>query len=171
MRRLKNNEPFVLAIYANTRGFGFALFEGVAAPVRWGIKTGRRAGNAHCLEQVAAMVKSFGPSVIVLQDCTDGASRCSDRIANLVGAIATLAELENITVKQYSRSDIRFCFAPYGAKNKGEIASTIATILPEFEPYVPPKRKIWQNENYRMGMFDALALAFTHYAREQQGRP
>ena len=39
MKSTSLKEPLVLSIIFNTRGFGYALFEGVVAPVDWGIKT------------------------------------------------------------------------------------------------------------------------------------
>lgn len=170
MRTLNLKEPFVLSIFANTRGFGYALFEGMAAPVDWGVKTVRKAGegdkNRHCLENVGQLIKLFDPSVIVLQDCRGTSSHCSQRIDRLIADIKNLAKKEKIKVRQYSRSDIRASFSYYGASNKDEIARAIAMILPEFAPRVPPKRRIWMSEDYRMGMFDAIALVFAYYSNE-----
>ena len=42
----------------------------------------------------------------------------------------------------------------------------IADVLPEFAPRVPPMRNLWKSEDYRMGLFDALSLTFTFYAKE-----
>jgi len=32
---------------------------------------------------------------------------------------------------------------------------------------VPPKRKAWQSEHHHMGIFDAISLAFTYYAKDE----
>ena len=53
------------------------------------------------------------------------------------------------------------------ARTKDEIARAIAKLLPEFAARVPPMRKLWMSEDYRMGLFDALSLVFTYYWREQ----
>ncbi len=160
-------QPLVMAIFPNTRGFGYAVFEGIFMPVDWGMKDARDDKNARCLKEIKLLIQFFRPSIIVLQDCTVPLSRCSKRIASLIRSITELALNEDVVVKLYSRRDIRTCFANYGARSKDEIARAIAKIMPEFAPRVPPMRRLWMSEDYRMGMFDAVALAFTYYHREQ----
>ena len=167
MKSTKLREPLVLSIYFNTRGFGYALFEGVVAPVDWGIKTAQTKGVSDSLEKVRVLLHLLQPSVVVLQDCEGKLSRCTNRIEKLVNRISALARTNRIKVYRYSRGDIRACFAYYGARTKDEIARAIAKLLPEFAARVPPMRKLWMSEDYRMGLFDALSLVFTYYANEQ----
>ena len=166
MNSTKLREPLVLSIYLNSRGFGYALFEGVIAPVDWGIKTAQTKGIADCLEKVRVHLHLLQPSVVVLQDCEGQLSRCTKRVGKLINRISALAETKRIRVFRYSRADIRECFAYYGARTKDEIARAIAKRLPEFAPRVPPMRKLWMSEDYRMGLFDALSLVFTCYVSE-----
>ena len=42
---------------------------------------------------------------------------------------------------------------------KDEIASLLAERFPVLHWELPPKRKIWESEHYRMSIFDAAALA------------
>jgi hypothetical protein len=164
MKSINSREPLVLSLIFNTRGFGYALFEGVLAPVDWGIKTIK--DRQDYFEQVRLLLHLFNPSVIVLQDCAGKLARCSKATRELIDRIAKLAGEKHIKVRRYSRTDIRTCFAFYGARNKDEIARAIAKQLPEFTPRVPPMRKLWMSEDYRMGLFDALSLMFTYYAKE-----
>jgi hypothetical protein len=46
------------------------------------------------------------------------------------------------------------------------IAEVIAKHIPAFEQYVPPVRKPWIGENFRMGIFDAAGLALTYFHTE-----
>ena len=156
----------MLSIYLNSRGFGYALFEGFLVPVDWGIKTVEARGMTDSLEKVRLLLHLLQPSVVILQDCEGKLSRCTKRIEKLVNRISALAKTKRIRVYRYSRSDIRECFAYYGARTKDEIARAIAKLLPEFSPRVPPMRKIWMSEDYRMGLFDALSLVFTYHAKE-----
>jgi len=164
MKSKNLREPLVLSIIFNTRGFAYAVFEGVLAPVDWGIKRIKDKGEYS--EQVRLLLHLFEPSVIVLQDCGGQLSRCTKVINKLIDRIAKLAEKKRIRVLRYSRSDIRACFVYYGARNKDEIARAIAKLLPEFAPRVPPMRKIWMSEDYRMGLFDALSLILAYYSAE-----
>jgi len=162
MKSNKLREPLVLSIIFNTRGLSYALFEGVVAPVDWGIKTIKDKQNY--FEHVRLLVHLFQPSVIVLQDCSGKLARCTKAIKALINRIDKLANKKHIKVVRYSRTDIRTCFAYYGARNKDEIARAIALVLPEFASRIPPMRKLWMSEDYRMGLFDALSLMFTYYS-------
>ena len=112
----------------------------------------------------------FQPSVLVLQDCKHKLSRCSYRVKAQTKALITAARKQSVEVRHFSRKDVQACFAAFGAKNKDEIARAIAQQMPEFASKVPPMRKVWMNEDYRMTLFDALALAVTHYAIETGGK-
>lgn len=164
MKALQLREPLVLSLYLNTRGISFALFEGVAVPVDWGIKTLK--SKQDYVEQARLLLHLFDPKVLVLQDCGGKLSRCTKLIEKLIGEIAALAKKKGMRVFFYSRDEVRSCFAYYGAQTKDEIAREIAKLLPEFERFVPPMRGIWRSEAYRMRLFDALALVITYYANE-----
>ena len=164
MNSHKLKEPLVLSFFFNTNGFGYAVFEGVVAPVDWGIKEVEKKADYY--EQARLILHLFDPTVIVLQDCAGALSRCTDFIRRLVAKVAALAKKKGIRVVRYSRADIRTCFAYYGARSKDEIAREIAKLLPEFERLVPRMRGAWRREHYRMVLFDALALATTYYANE-----
>jgi len=49
------------------------------------------------------------------------------------------------------------------ARNKQLIAVAIGRRFPELAPHVPPYRKCWMSEDYRMSIFDAVALALTYF--------
>lgn len=156
----------VLSLYFNARGFGYALFEGVQAPVDWGIKTVRGANIQEGIKKATVLIHMLQPSVLVLQDCANRLSRSSSRVKQQVKAMKAAAKKRGVEVQCYSRNDVRKCFAAYGATSKDEIARAIAQQMPEFAPKVPPLRKVWMNEDYRMTLFDALALTSTYYSGE-----
>ncbi len=43
------------------------------------------------------------------------------------------------------------------------MARAIAEQFPELVPRVPPVRKPWMSEDYRMSMFDAVGLGLTFF--------
>ena len=49
--------------------------------------------------------------------------------------------------------------------NKYEVASVLAKQFPALASRLPPKRKIWQSEDYRMGIFDAAAVGVAYFTR------
>jgi len=51
--------------------------------------------------------------------------------------------------------------------NKYEVASVLAKQFPALASRLPHKRKIWQSEDYRMGIFDAAAVGVAYFTRRK----
>ena len=45
------------------------------------------------------------------------------------------------------------------------IASVLAKQFPTLDLRLPPKRKIWQSEDYRMSIFDAAAAGVAYFEK------
>jgi hypothetical protein len=153
-----------LAIYLTRRGFAFVLFEGSLSPLDWG--TTRRYGpekNDHCLKIAGALFRRYHPDVLVLQDTSWTGTQRSERIMNLNAALFEFAERQGLPVCAFSRDSVRTVFGYLGSPTKHAIAEVIAKHIPAFEPYLPPERKPWMEEDARMGIFDAAALALTFF--------
>lgn len=164
----------VLAIYPNTSGFAFVLFEGSLAPVDWGVTAVRGLDrNDQCLRIVASMFARHEPDVLVLQDTSSTGTRRARRVRNLNAAIFKLAELNGIPVRTYSRARVHLAFSYLGSPSKHAIAEAIAKHIPAFERYLPPPRKPWMTEDVRMGLFDAAGLVLTFFqsASGGEGKP
>jgi hypothetical protein len=154
----------VLAIYPQTRGFAFVLFEGWLAPVDWGVYEARGADkNARCLTRIASLLALHTPDVLILQDMSEHGTRRARRIEQLNYHAAELADQRGTFVRTYSRAQVVECFAEQGTTTKQKIAETIAKHIPALNLYVPPARKPWMSENARMGIFDAAALAWLFF--------
>src|SRR5262245_26289421 len=107
-----DTDALVLAVYPNTRGFGFVLFEGVLTPVDWGIVRSRRTEkNGSCLARFEQMVTWQRPDVLILEDMAAVGSRRSPRIRDLNQAIAVAAARKNILLIQYATVRVRAYFA------------------------------------------------------------
>ncbi len=76
----------------------------------------------------------------------------------------TLAESENLTLVRYSKRRVKETFREAGAITRHEIAQAIAAHVPALSHRMPGMRKLWQSEDHRLAIFDAAALALTHYA-------
>jgi hypothetical protein len=151
----------VLAIYPTTRGFAFALFEGPFSPYDWGVSHMREGKNEWCLKKISALLDRYSPDAIVLQDMSSAGTWRAQRIRSLNGGIERLAEVRGLPAFAYSRRQVRDHFPPHNTRQ--QIAETIAKHIPAFESFLPPVRKIWKSENPHMSLFDAAALALTHY--------
>lgn len=153
----------VLAIYPTRTGFGWALFDGAVDPADWGVVAIGRHRNKGCLIRIEGLIDRFRPDSLALEAFEGPASRRQDRIRTLCRAIADLANEKSVDANIYSRDDIQARFDEIGAKTRYEIASAIASRFEAFAHNLPPERKIWMPEDPRMGLFNAIAVALTHY--------
>jgi len=154
----------VLAIDPATVGLGYAVIEDESFQLLdWGIKTSISTKQAVCLDKAKELIEKYRPDVIVLEDYEgDGSRRCR-RIQKLILKIIELAEEKKIKVRTFSRDQIRQTFSPYTATTKYEIAQVIGHVYPELGPRLPRYRKLWMSEDYRMNIFDAVALGMTYF--------
>jgi hypothetical protein len=161
-------EELVLALYLQTRGFAYVLFEGWGTPIDWAVQDIRGLDkNARCLKRIDALFGLHSPDILILQETSEDGTRRAMRIRNLNRCIADLAEQHRIRIRAYRRPDVRDSFAElYGATNKKMIAQTIARQIPDLSLYVPPPRKPWMSEHGRMGIFEAAALAWMYYSEK-----
>jgi hypothetical protein len=159
-----NKQIRVLAIAPCVQGIGFVLFNGPRLPVDWGIKWTREAKNRKGVACTVALLGRYRPDVLVLEDHRGAGSRRARRIEALLDAIAAAAGNRHIKVLRYSRARVRNVFAPGMTPTKHQIAKAIAEAIPELAVRYPGARKIWLPEHPNMSIFDAAALAVTHYA-------
>ena len=154
----------VLAVVPNTRGVAFVYFEGPLSPIDWGMKEVRGPDkNGKGLAAIRGLVEQLQPDVLVLEDYGAARVRQTKRTARLQNLIASYAAAQAIEVARYARADIRATFAPSGAATRYQIAELIAGQVHAFSFRLPPVRKLWMSEDRRMALFDAAALAFTHF--------
>ena len=154
----------VLAIYLSSRGFAFVLFEGPLSPFDWGVHaTQGPRKNASCLRRIESILTTYEPDALVTQDTTSSGTRRTDRVQRLNLSIAETADSCGVPTYAYSRLHVRDCFGSLPIVTKQSIAEAIAKSIPAFERYLPPQRKPWMSEHARMALFDAAALALTHF--------
>jgi len=61
---------------------------------------------------------------------------------------------------------VKNAFPDYN-RNKYMIAAALAKQLPAIGPKLPPVRKIWTSEDYRMSIFDAAAFGVAYFRRDK----
>jgi len=167
----RKRPKLVLAIYFQTSGFGFALLEDRSSPVDWGaseIKGRHRAKR--CLQRIDALLALHTPDVLVLQD-TINDTRRAPRIRALNRRTLQHAKRRHVPVYTYSRERVLDYFEELGATTKHRIAETIARHTPALDLYVPPRRKPWNSEDPRMGIFEAIALAWLFLRSTEKASP
>jgi hypothetical protein len=160
MKRPDSTHMRVLGIAPSSRGFGFALMEGDNVLVDWGVKRVKGDKNARSLSNVANLIEHYKPNAIVLENTRSQGSRRRSRVQALIEDIVELAKEQNITVKRFSRKQLNRGFIKEKRGTKHTLATYLAARFPEELGFrLPPKRQIWMNQDYRMDIFDAVALA------------
>lgn len=157
MKYKKTQCQRVLAIVPSHRGFGFALFDGIFL-VDWGGKVLRGDLNAACLSEAKRLIADYRPDVLVIEDLAN--SKRGPRVQTLVKSLADLAKVQQVAVKQFAREQVYKAFFEMGeGRKKHELAVLMAKEFPEELGHrLPPKRRDWTSEDYRMAMFEAVAL-------------
>jgi len=157
-------QGLVFAVHPYTRGFGWVLFESPLAPADWGIFEAKKDRYARCLARIEQILDRYEPSVLVLEQFDRRPARRGARIKALCAAMLHLAANRGAETSVYNRAVIRTCFASVGARTRYEIAKVIALHVQALRRHLPPVRKAWQSEDSRQCLFDAAALAMTHFA-------
>ncbi|MEW6306747.1 MAG: hypothetical protein AB1705_25045 [Verrucomicrobiota bacterium] len=159
MSRNHQKNSRILAISLTNRGFGFAVMEPPETLVDWGVKTVRGDKNAQCVEKIEDMLNDYAPGLVVLEDASAKGSRRSTRIRILCAEIVAAASLRKVGVSLLSREHVRRVFFGDYKGTKDALAGILAKRFPEeIENRLPPKRRPWMSEDYRMAIFDAVAL-------------
>ena len=161
----RQHDELVLSIYPTTRGITYTLFESPLTPIDWGLKHANgNDKNARSLEIVVQLCKALRPDTLVIEKSEPETSKRSERIRRLHALIAGFAEAENLTLVRYAQATVKETFREAGAITRYEIAQAITSYIPAFEHHMPRVKKLWQSEDLRFSLFDAAALALTHFA-------
>ena len=163
----QSGERRVLAVDVHPRSFGFVVFEGPNRMLDWGVRSFRSGVNAvkiPAATKFLALLDEFRPSAVVVRE------RLARKTANQTQMLATIesqARSRRIPVRYLSRRDVNRTFVGFES-NKYEVASALAKQFPTLASKLPPKRKCWQSEDYRMGIFDAAAVGVAYFTRRKQ---
>lgn len=155
----------ILAVDPLPRGFAFAVIE--EEPFRlldWGVATTPRKEPLGMLAALDRLIRRYDPSVLVTEDPQSARLLRRGSLAAFLEATAEIVLAGSFPIATYSRRAIREAFAPAGARTKLEIARVIAERFPELRSRMPRSRRIWESEDARMSVFDAVSLAVTHLA-------
>jgi hypothetical protein len=106
----------------------------------------------------------YKPKVVVFEQFQERPARRYERIQDLCHQMVRLANEQGIRTPIYSRDTVRECFEHCGTKTRHGIALSIADQIEIFRHRLPRERAAWDGEDVRQSLFDAVALALTHFA-------
>ena len=149
----------ILAIAPTARGFGYCVMED-GAILECGYKGAKKNKNAKSVSKIEKLMNHFLPSGLVLQDLDATGCRRAPRIKALQRQVIGLAEQHKCKVTLFSGKKLRIELLGDVKGTKHEMAELLAQKYPvELAGKLPPKRRLWENEDGRMDMFDAVGLA------------
>jgi len=150
----------ILALNIHPRRFGFVVLEGPTRALDWGARSTRgKTGATRVLlgAKVVKLIVEYAPGLIVLtQPNTAESKRSVDKIMKHI-------RTHNLRTRMLSSKAVKRVFAGRN-DNKDRIASAVAAQFPELLSILPPKRRPWQSEDYRMTIFDAAAVGIAYFA-------
>jgi hypothetical protein len=158
MNQMTSQQTRVLAIAPSARGFGYCAMQGQVI-LECGCKGAKGNKNLHSMAKIKRLMKQFLPGALVLPDINAKGCRRVPRIKALHAKIIRLAGVEKYRVALISGKKLRSSLLGNAIGTKHEMAEMLVKQFPELTPKLPPKRRAWDSEDYRMDMFDAVALA------------
>jgi len=151
----------IIAVDLRPQSLGFVVLEGKGRLLDWGVKSfpgGVNAVRVPLSLKLNGLLAAYVPDAVVLR--------------MRVGTNAVFSELEHaaksrgVAIHSLSRRTVKGAFA--GCRNKDQIAATIAERFLDLRFFLPPKRKIWKKEDYRMRIFDAAATGIAYFAEKHK---
>jgi hypothetical protein len=112
---------------------------------------------------ITQLFDQYRPATLVIEDTTIPTKR-GFRTQALLRSTTKLAKQRRAKVVRCTKKQVKVTFAPDNARTRPAIAEAIAKRIPAFAHRLPSYRKIWMSEDPRQSLFDAAALALTHYA-------
>lgn len=168
MRPFATKRDLVMALYPSSTGMGWVAFEGPLSVFDWAIFTAKWDKNRKCLRKLDKLLQRLQPQVLVLEVFDGDKRRRACRIRKLCRKMMKVAAERGVHVEIYAREEVAACFAELGASTREEIAAAITRLVDGFEHRLPPRRRPWMSEDPRMALFNAAALALTHYRHEAE---
>lgn len=157
----------VLALDVRPRKFGFVVFEGPTRLLDWGVRNYRVQGNRQqsiVASRTDAILGLYAPSAVVMRHRNSLSTNAGKAIDLVTRAIIRQVRQRDTAIRIVSTRTVRHFFARHGCTRKYEIATTLAKRFPDLHWKLPPKRKLWQSEDYRMSIFDAAAVGVAYLA-------
>lgn len=138
---------------STTHGFAFALTEGPNCLVRWG----RRGTPVQASIDIEAVLRFARPLFVAFDmEASRKKRHRGQTFGDLLTRVCDSLGIMMLTVDGHRAK------SPGGQRaTKREVAEAMAKRFPETAFQLPARRRIWQSEDDRIGIFIALAAAAT----------
>jgi hypothetical protein len=145
-----------MALDIRRRSFAFAVFEGPNDLLDFGARSFRMGANKVTVsprKKLATLFDDFDPSAVVIRDRAAQTRKWKSVVDD---ALRRESVERRVPIRFVTRPTIIKAFN--GNDRKYARAVALAERFPALASKLPPKRKCWQSEDYRMSIFDAAAL-------------
>ncbi len=159
-------EDLVLSVHPSSRGFGWIAFEKASCPLDWGVVEKRGEKNTQCLFAIGQIIGRYRPDVLTMEAYEEPAATRVVRIQKLCRSIQSMAEGRDIGVCIYAVHEIRLHLGLARDASRYRVACSVAERVMALKVRLPKQREIWNSEHPNMALFNAAAVALTHYAFE-----
>jgi hypothetical protein len=154
----------IIGLDLHPRHFGYAVVEMNGTPELFDRGVSRTEGRVKdsAARRIRRLVKMWQPSFIVLEDLAPQRAR---RVRRFISLIKKEARRGRISFCIVDRKWISQALDSGERLTKDQQASILAQRFPVLQWKLPAPRGPGASEDYRMGIFDAVALALAYVAK------
>jgi hypothetical protein len=116
------------------------------------------------MKRFQGLLDQFQPAVLLLEKFEGDGVRRGERLRELFASMQGSARNRDIETSIYSRANIGQAVANNPSATRDKVALAVSERLPFLKARLPAARKVWESENDRRCLFDAVALGLTHTA-------
>lgn len=155
----------LVALDVRPHSFGYIVLE-AASVLDCGSRSCKRHDANECLStRFRTILHKYSPSVVLMNSIRMGTRQVAPTSPRneLAKSLLGVSGAYGTTVVTIAPAAVREYFLAHDAHTKYEIATAVARFLPELAWKLPPQRKAWESEHYRMAIFNAAAIALAHF--------
>jgi hypothetical protein len=133
--------------------------EGASSLLDWGVHRRLRKNESKprfIVRSLESLLYLWQPSLVVLMDVPKRANGCTPKY---MLQISRKICRHRIRTRRVSIQDVQKVFGMGAPLTQQSMAKAMVRRLPFLAANLPPTRKPWMSEDYRMLMFSAIALA------------
>ena len=133
-------------------------------PVDWGIANAKEGRNLRLVRRFKRLLTRYEPSVLVMEEFEENDPPRAERTKDLCRSLIHAAASVDMDTPLYCRNEVAACLGLLGTATRYQVAQAVVARLDAFSHRSPLKRKPWVSEDPLESLFDAAALALTHFA-------
>ena len=148
----------ILALDLHPCSFGYVVIESPTKLLDWGVCSSRQKGAVSDVlvrKRLRRLLELWRPAVLVFNTLSSVTPKSNHRSKRLLKQIETEARKHRIPVRTLEDN-------PVGSQGesltKYENARRVAEHFPVLTRELPPKRRAWESEHYRMSVFTAASF-------------